>query len=61
MRWTTGSLTPEAQDEADATLAPKITRPAARVPWRLSAVEVALHLRAFDPWPGAWSEGPSGR
>jgi len=55
-----GQLTPEPQDAARATLAPKVTRPAARVPWGRSAVEVALHLLAFDPWPGAWSEGPSG-
>jgi methionyl-tRNA formyltransferase len=55
-----GSLTPEPQHEADATFAPKITRAAARVPWNKSATEVALHIRAFDPWPGAWTEGPSG-
>jgi methionyl-tRNA formyltransferase len=55
-----GSLQPEVQHEADATFAPKISRPAARVPWNNSAVEVALHIRAFDPWPGAWTEGPAG-
>lgn len=55
-----GQLTPEPQDATEATVAPKVTRPAARVPWNLSAVDVALHLLAFDPWPGAWSEGPSG-
>jgi len=55
-----GTLTPAPQDAARATVAPKVTRPAARVPWGRSAVEVALHLLAFDPWPGAWSEGPSG-
>ena len=55
-----GSLAPSAQQEAQATFAPKVSRAAARVPWERSAVEVALHLRAYDPWPGAWSEGPSG-
>ena len=55
-----GNLVPEAQLEADATFAPKINRSAAMVPWAKSAVEVALHLRAYDPWPGAWSEGPAG-
>ncbi len=55
-----GKLQAEAQHEADATFAPKISRPAARVPWNKSAIEVALHIRAFDPWPGAWTEGPSG-
>lgn len=23
-------------------------------------MEVALHLRAYDPWPAAWTEGPEG-
>ena len=55
-----GGLTPRPQDAALATFAPKVTRLSARVPWTGTAVEVALHLRAFDPWPGAWSEGASG-
>lgn len=55
-----GKLPAEPQRAAEATFAPKIDRPAARVPWEKSAVDVALHLRAFDPWPGAWSEGPAG-
>lgn len=55
-----GGLAPVKQDDALATFAPKVTRPSARVPWSGTAVEVALHIRAFDPWPGAWSEGASG-
>jgi methionyl-tRNA formyltransferase len=51
---------PGPQQEERTTYAPKLTRAAARVPWSRTAVEVALHLRAFDPWPGAWSEGPAG-
>jgi len=55
-----GGLAAESQDDAAATYAPKIDRASARVPWAKSATEVALHLRAFDPWPGAWAEGPEG-
>ncbi len=51
---------PVPQDDALATFAPKVTRVTARVPWERSAVDVALHLRAYDPWPGAWSEGAAG-
>jgi len=51
---------PTPQVEAEATFAPKVTRAAARVPWERSAVDVALHLRAYDPWPGAWSDGSGG-
>jgi len=55
-----GGSDPVPQQEDHATFAPKVSRVAARVPWGGSAVEVALHVRAFDPWPGAWSEGPGG-
>ena len=51
---------PTPQDDALATFAPKVTRLAARVPWERTAVDVALHLLAYDPWPGAWSEGDGG-
>ena len=53
-------IPPHPQVKGRETLAPKVSRLAARVPWEKTAVEVALHLRAFDPWPGAWSEGASG-
>ncbi len=51
---------PTPQVESLATIAPKVSRLSARVPWNGTAVEVALHLRAYDPWPGAWAEGPDG-
>lgn len=59
-RFEGGKPVSKPQDHARATMAPKVTRPAARTPWERSAVEVALHLRAYDPWPGAWTEGPEG-
>jgi methionyl-tRNA formyltransferase len=55
-----GGLASMKQDDALATSAPKVTRLSARVPWSGTAVEVALHIRAFDPWPGAWSDGSGG-
>ncbi len=55
-----GGLAAAKQDDALATFAPKVTRLSARVPWSGTAVDVALHIRAFDPWPGAWSEGSGG-
>lgn len=53
-------LTPRPQDEAFATWAPKLTREEERLDWRLDAEAVARKIRAFDPRPGAWTEGPSG-
>jgi methionyl-tRNA formyltransferase len=49
-----GAVTPVAQDESLATYAPKLTRETARVPWAAPAVNVARHIRAYDPRPGAW-------
>ncbi|MDB4881058.1 MAG: Methionyl-tRNA formyltransferase [Gemmatimonadetes bacterium] len=50
-----GVARPEPQDESRATYAPKLTRESARVEWGGTAYEVARHVRAYDPRPGAWS------
>ncbi|MEO7454866.1 MAG: methionyl-tRNA formyltransferase [Gemmatimonadaceae bacterium] len=50
-----GAVTPEIQDDARATYAPKLTRESAKVNWSDSAHDVARHIRAYDPKPGAWS------
>jgi methionyl-tRNA formyltransferase len=49
-----GRATPVPQDDADATYAPKLTRETAAVDFRRPALEVARHIRAYDPRPGAW-------
>ena len=49
-----GVARPEPQDDSLATYAPKLTRESARVDWSASAYEVASHIRAYDPKPGAW-------
>ncbi len=48
-----GSLTPEPQDHAQATLAPKVEPDHARLDWREPAERLARAVRAFNPWPGA--------
>jgi len=49
-----GRATPVPQDDADATYAPKLTREAATVDFTRPALEVARHIRAYDPRPGGW-------
>jgi methionyl-tRNA formyltransferase len=44
----------EPQDDAAATYAAKLTRESAQVDWASSAHDVARHIRAYDPKPGAW-------
>jgi methionyl-tRNA formyltransferase len=41
-----------AQDEALATLAPKLTRQSARIEWKLSGAEISRKIRGLYPWPG---------
>lgn len=49
-----GLATPKPQDEAAATYAPKLTREMAAVDFTRPALEVARHIRAYDPRPGSW-------
>ncbi len=49
------TLTPVAQDEAQATYAAKLDKAAARLDWTRPAAELARAVRAFNPVPGAWT------
>jgi methionyl-tRNA formyltransferase len=54
-RLESGEVTPEPQDDSQATSAPMLTTEDARIDWRLPAVDVERRIRAFDPRPGAWT------
>ena len=45
-----------AQDDSQATLAPKIRTEEARINFELPAEQVSRAIRAFNPRPGAWTE-----
>ena len=49
-----GMARAEPQDDAAATSAAKLTRESAQVDWTSNAHDVARHIRAYDPKPGAW-------
>lgn len=40
-----------AQDDQEATYAPKLNKTDARIVWSLSAERLARQVRAFNPWP----------
>lgn len=44
-------LTPEPQDDAEATYAHKLGKDDARIDWRLPAEQLERRIRAFNPWP----------
>jgi methionyl-tRNA formyltransferase len=50
-----GQIVERPQDDALATLAPKIGRDDARLDWSRPAADVACAVRAFDPKPGAFT------
>lgn len=53
--WVEGKLTPQPQDEATATFSHRLTKEEGELDLRLSARELWLRVRAFQPWPGAFT------
>lgn len=50
-----GRLDAEEQDDANATYAPKIDKQDAEIDWRLPAAEIMRRVRAYNPFPGAFT------
>ncbi|SEB63579.1 methionyl-tRNA formyltransferase [Terriglobus roseus] len=50
-----GLVTPTEQDDAQATLAPILTRDDARILFTRTATEIDQRFRGFQPWPGAFT------
>ncbi len=59
-RWERGDLGGIPQDDAQATLAPRIKKEEALIDWSLLAAEIQCRVRAFDPWPVAFVALESG-
>jgi methionyl-tRNA formyltransferase len=51
-----GKIHPIPQDHSRATYAPPLKKEDGRIDWRKEAKEIDLQVRAFDPWPGAFTE-----
>lgn len=51
-----GDLSAEAQPETGVTTAKKISRAEAGIDWRKPAIELARQIRAFNPFPVAFSQ-----
>ncbi len=50
-----GRLRPTPQDEAAATFAPMIRKEDGRIDWRHPALQISRTVRAFNPWPSAFT------
>ena len=53
--WVGGEIVAQPQDDALATYAPQLKREDAQLDWSLSAADLWRRVRAFNPWPIAYS------
>jgi len=54
-RLRSGTLAGTPQCEAEVTLAPMIKKEDGRIDWAQSAIDIARRVRAFHPWPSAFT------
>jgi methionyl-tRNA formyltransferase len=54
-RWLSGELVPRPQPAAGVTLAGRIRKEDGLIRWERSASEIDRQVRAFTPWPGAYT------
>lgn len=50
-----GSLQPQTQDEAKATLAPMLKKEDGLIDWTQPALLIERRVRGFNPWPSAYT------
>ena len=55
VRWTKGELSPQPQNEDEATYCRSIAKAEGEIDWRLSARDIWRRVRAFQPWPGCFT------
>lgn len=51
-----GTCTPQKQNDTLATYASKLTKEQALIQWHLTAIELDRQIRAFNPWPVAYTQ-----
>jgi methionyl-tRNA formyltransferase len=53
--WLAGKIGPRPQDESQATICPLLRKEDGAIDWTLPALEIWRRVRAYNPWPGAFS------
>jgi methionyl-tRNA formyltransferase len=54
-RWLGREVTPQAQDETEASYSGLISKEESEIDWHLPAVDIWRRVRAFQPWPGCYT------
>ena len=55
-----GKLKRTRQNNAEASLAPRMTKEDGKINWDRNPEEIEAHIRAMQPWPGAYTWIPEG-
>lgn len=53
--WVAGTISPQEQDDALATMTHEWTKADGRIKWTLDAASIERLVRASKPWPVAWT------
>jgi methionyl-tRNA formyltransferase len=54
-RWLAGDILPQPQDESQATTCPLLRKEDGVIDWVLPAIDIWRRVRAYNPWPGAFT------
>ncbi|MFQ5473882.1 MAG: methionyl-tRNA formyltransferase, partial [Dehalococcoidia bacterium] len=54
-KWLQGEITPRPQDDTRATTCSLLRKEDGAIDWSLSAADIWRRVRAYNPWPGAFT------
>jgi methionyl-tRNA formyltransferase len=54
-RWFAGEIEPQPQDDSRATVTPLLRKGHGAIDWTAPAVHIWRQVRAYNPWPGAFT------
>jgi methionyl-tRNA formyltransferase len=55
-RWSRKEIKPQSQNDAIATYTKMLTKEAGEIDWKLPAMEIWRRVRAYQPWPGSYTQ-----
>ena len=53
--WVRGEITPQPQNEGEATYSALISKESGEIDWHLPAEQIERRVRAYQPWPGCYT------
>ena len=53
--WVRGEIHPQLQDDAQATIAPRVKKENGIIDWSLPGIQIVRQIRAYNSWPGSFT------